>query len=83
MEENNIYLLNSTSISKIKQKVVDSMKKRYSVELNVFDSCKLSDFLKENLVDYEMSQVNENIMHFSINATKYEVNAINIFLKLL
>ena len=27
MEENNIYLLNSTSISKIKQKVVDSMKK--------------------------------------------------------
>ena len=51
------------------------MKKRYSVELNVFDSCKL--------VDYEMSQVNENIMHFSINATKYEVNAINIFLKLL
>lgn len=59
------------------------MKKRYSVELNVFDSCKLSDFLKENLVDYEMSQVNENIMHFSINATKYEANAINIFLKLL
>ena len=27
MEENNIYLLNSTSISKIKRKVVDSMKK--------------------------------------------------------
>ena len=27
MEENNIYLLNSTSISKIKRKVIDSMKK--------------------------------------------------------
>ena len=65
MEENNIYLLNSTSISKIKRKVIDSMKKITALNMNWNEYSEVVDKATEGkaaliITDGEWDYVCEN-----------------------